>query len=329
MVTTLTKPGIVPCPIMLVSRAQDAHAARAATRGEYVRVIRGVYAPRARWIELRPWERYLARVHAVALRDPDAVFCLASAAALRGLPVFLEPAEVHVLSRASSTSRAVSGVRTHVTAERRTIDEIDGMLVCGVADIVVDIARHRHNAIGLAVASAALRADADLSIAELRALNEDRCSARWRRHARWPLARATPVPESTLESVSLATIEWLGIEPPELQKWFRGPTHNDRSDFWWKATRTAGEADGDLKYDGTYGDATEALRERRARDARLHAQGAAATVHWSWSEAIGGDALQAVLAAGGVHPAFPRDVRQLHSLRAALAPRTSPRPRTS
>lgn len=325
MTIATTTPTIAPSPIMLVSRAQDANAPRAVTRGEFVRVVRGVYARRADWDALKPWERYLARVHAVAMRDPDAVFCLDSSAALRTLPVFGEPAEVHVIGQPHVASRASSGVRSHVTAEPRTIDEIDGMLVSGVADTVVDIARSRHNAIGLAVAGAALRANLELVAADLRALNEGRRSSRWRRHARWPLDRATPVPESPLENVSLATIEWLGIEPPELQRWFRGSTHRDRVDFWWQATRAAGEADGDIKYDGTNGDAREALRERRARDARLRAQGVASTAHWSWSEAVDGDALQALLAAAGVRPAFPRDIRQLHSLRAALAPRSATR----
>ena len=314
-------PGLAPSPIMLVSRAQDPHAARAATRGEFVRVCSGVYAPRVAWEALKPWERYLARVHAVSMRNPDAVFCLDAAAAFRSLPVFGEPEEVHVIAPAHATARATSGVRTHLTAESRGIDEIDGILISGVADTVVDLARNRHNAIGLAVANAALRANPDLTPTSLRVVNEGRASSRWRRHARWPLERATPVPESPLESVSLAVIEWLGMPAPELQRWFRGPNRDDRADFWWEATRTAGEADGDLKYDGEHGDATMALRERRQRDGRLRALGVAATVHWAWSDVIDGAALQTALAAGGVRPLYPQDTRQLHSLRAALTPR--------
>ncbi len=199
----------------------------------------GVYASRVAWEALKPWERYLARVHAASMRYPDAVFCLDAAAAFRSLPIFGEPEEVHVIAPAHATARASAGVRVHLTAEPRSIEEIDGILVTDVADTVVDLARGRHNAVGLAVANAALRANPQLTSASLRAVNEGRASSRWRRHARWPLERAIPTPESPLESVSLAAVEWLGIPPPELQRRFCGPDHTDRVDFWWHATRTA------------------------------------------------------------------------------------------
>ncbi|WP_454119151.1 hypothetical protein [Microbacterium lacticum] len=51
----------------------------------------------------------------------------------------------------------------------------------------------------------------------------------------WVIARASPVPESTLENLSLAVIEWLGFPAPELQRWFRGQAvgDDDRVDMWW------------------------------------------------------------------------------------------------
>ena len=319
--TTTTPPRIAPSPIALVSRTQDPHAARAAARGEFVRVSSGVYASRVAWEALKPWERYLARVHAASMRYPDAVFCLDAAAAFRSLPIFGEPEEVHVIAPAHATARASAGVRVHLTAEPRSIEEIDGILVTDVADTVVDLARGRHNAVGLAVANAALRANPQLTSASLRAVNEGRASSRWRRHARWPLERAIPTPESPLESVSLAAVEWLGIPPPELQRRFCGPDHTDQVDFWWHATRTAGEADGDLKYDGEHADAVRALRDRRRRDGRLRALGVTATAHWAWSDVVDAAGLQAALVAAGVHPRYPQDTRQLHGLRTTLTQR--------
>ena len=80
-------------------------------------VARGVYAWAGEWRELRPWERYLARVHATRTSHPRGLStCSSRAAALRGLPVIGEPADVHVAAAAPyATSRAVAGVRVHTT----------------------------------------------------------------------------------------------------------------------------------------------------------------------------------------------------------------------
>ena len=61
-----------PSPVELY-RVRDArigipHAAR--RHPTIIRVRAGVYAPRAAWDRLAPWERYLARVHAYAAREP-------------------------------------------------------------------------------------------------------------------------------------------------------------------------------------------------------------------------------------------------------------------
>ena len=79
-------------PVDLLS-ARDAVAAglRPSDDRRLVRVRHGVYADRLRWDALEPWERYLARVHAVAVVSPHTVFALESAAALWGMPVFGEP----------------------------------------------------------------------------------------------------------------------------------------------------------------------------------------------------------------------------------------------
>jgi hypothetical protein len=62
------------------------------------RVHSRVYAKKAEWDALAPWDRYLARVHAVRLIRPGSVFCLESSAALLGLPIFGEPRYVHLFN---------------------------------------------------------------------------------------------------------------------------------------------------------------------------------------------------------------------------------------
>ena len=75
--------------------------------------------------------------------------------------------------------------------------------------------------------------------------------------------------ETVLESVSRAAIEWLGFEEPELQVEFRTDGFTDRVDMWWTEGRVVGEADGDLKYDGSLEPPTTAIAKEKDRDRRL------------------------------------------------------------
>lgn len=322
MLTDATAPDIAPSPILLIHRGDAPHSDRAVRTGELTVVMRGVYARAREWGALAPWDRYLTRVHAAVLRYPDAVFVLESGAALRALPVFHEPRDVHVVLPPGATSRAMSGVRVHTARSFPESEELSGILVATPAELAVDIARARHNAIGLAVANAVLRASRHLSVDEFRDINASRLSSRGRRHAEWVLERASAVPESPLESVSLAVIEWLGFASPDLQQWILGPdeVQDDRVDFWWRFWRIAGEADGDLKVSGAFGDAREALRARRLRDARLLDRGVTATAHWGWSDVVTVKPLRAALISAGLPIERPEDAAQLHSLRRVLAP---------
>lgn len=293
-----------------------------------MRVLRGVYAESTAWRSIAPWERYLARVHAAALKYPDAAFCLESAAALRGLTIFGEPPEVHIVLPTSATSRAFSGVRVHTADRMPAVEELGALLVTESAEIAVGIARLRHNAVGLAVAGSVIRADPSVTMTTLAELNASHLSSRGRRHAQWVIERLTAVPESPLEYVSLAVIEWLGFPAPSLQKWLIDPSgrRDDRVDFWWESCRIAGEADGDIKYGGEFGDARVALRDRRVRDARLIERGVSATAHWGWSDVIGSAQLRAALMAAGLRPSHPADTAQLHTLARTLAPRAARQP---
>ena len=320
-----TAPGVrrdaVPCPIPLLRRGDAPHTDRAVRSGELTAVRRGIYVVTAAWRALPPWRRYLVRVHAAAMAYPGAVFCGESAAALLGLPVFLEPTEVHILAEPGAvTSRNIAGVRFHTAVEPPESLMLGALVVVSPQDVAVDIARSRHNAIGLAVASAVLRFDPAITRAELAAINEGRPTKRGRRHARWVIERATPVPESPLENVSLAAIEWLGFPPPELQRWILGPDgdDDDRVDFLWRAWAIAGEADGDVKYSGELGDARDALHLRSTRDARMLARGIRATAHWTWSDAALPAQLKARLVSAGLPLVSSENTAQLHSLTSAL-----------
>jgi hypothetical protein len=312
---------ITPPPIALLRWSDLPHPERAVRRGHLVRVRQGVYASAVAWNALPPWERYLARVHAVALLHPDAVFCLESAEALIGMPVFGDPVVVHVLVPAQATSRAVAGVRMHRSSLERSVIRVAGITVTAPGDTAVDLARHRHNAIGLAAADAALRLATPLTRDELVAINESRVSSRGRNVARWPLARATALAETPLESISRAVIEWLGFAEPELQVTFRARTgEEDRADFAWRAARLLGEADGDLKYDGRFGSPSVVLRRQSARDNRLR-EHVRAIAHWGWTDATAVAPLRGILNGAGLRQTGPEDPAQLTSLTRILGAR--------
>ena len=309
----------VPPPLPLFRSSEIPHAERGVASGDLVRVTRGVLAPAALWWALPPWQRYEARVHAVAITHPGVVFSHESAAAIRGLPVFGEPREVHVLDTPGATARSSGGIRIHVTTGDRLVEDRGGFLVTSLADTVIDLARGRHGAVGLAVADAALRIDPHLTVEKLVAENEARTNSRGRRVARWALHRATPLAETVLESVSRATIEWLGFPDPELQVQFRMDGVVDRVDMWWEDVRAIGEADGEVKYDGSLQPAAFAIAKEKERDRRLrrHASGLA---HWGWRDVAQIGPLRESLRQAGLRPTGPESSRELYRLGAVLQP---------
>ncbi|MFT4220826.1 MAG: hypothetical protein QM611_09945 [Microbacterium sp.] len=321
------------CPLPLLRHHDLPHPERGLAHGSLVRVRHGVYASTRMWDDLAPWDRYLCRVHAVALHHPDAVFCLESAAVLSGLPIFGDPVTVHVLVPRSGASRHVAGVRTHRSAADRTIVEADGLLLTSPLDTAVDTARHRHNAIGLAVADAALRVNSALRPDVLVAANEARSSSRGRDIARWPLSHSTPLAETALESISRAVTGWLGFPPPELQVAFRAESgEEDRVDLLWRnpgsplrQTGIAGEADGQLKYDGRFGDPSSILRKQSRRDIRLREHVRSVT-HWGWWEATRFRPLRAILVGAGLPVVAAENTPQLFSLKRALSAHVPPPP---
>ena len=314
-----------PAPLL---RAEEVpHPERAVARRELVKVRRGVYAPAEAWLGLAPWTRYLAEVHAVLLRYPALVPSHESAVALMGGPVFGNPGIVHVLAPDVGASRLVSGIRTHTTTDDRSLVVASGITLAAPAETAVDIARARHPAIGLAVGDAMLRLDDTASREHLQLLNATRATKRGREIARWALARIDRDAETAFESVSRAVIEWLGFPAPELQRSFVASTGEvDRSDFIWERESVAGEADGDLKFDGRFGDPASLLRQQRARDARLRHY-VRTVAHWGWQDATTFSPLATLLRGAGLKSIAPENIAALTSMRQALASR-APHPTT-
>src|SRR5699024_3997264 len=116
----------------------------------------GVHVDAAGWARLRPEERYLVRVHALALVRPHSVFARESAAALLGLPVFGEPARIHLHDPDAAVSTAFGDVIVHTSRDSREVVAADGLRLLAAEDAVVDLARVLPPAFGLAVTDAAV-----------------------------------------------------------------------------------------------------------------------------------------------------------------------------
>lgn len=310
---------VAPAPIAVLRADEISHPERMLARGEIVRLFPGLFVFAADWVTLPPWDRYLVRVHAAARVHPEGIIALESASALSGMPVFGDPRTVHMLVSGSGNSRTVNGIRFHTSVNDRRLIAAGGILLTSPADTAVDLARHRHNAIGRAAADAALRVDHSLRPEHLSAMNESRSSKRGRALARWPLAGASGVRESPLESIASAVFEWLGFAAPEQQVRYRSPDGTvDRCDFVWPEERVAGEADGDLKYDGRFGTPGEVMRRQNARDGRLR-RWMNRIVHFGWDETIAVAPLRGILLGAGLRPTEREQTAPLFTLRRALS----------
>lgn len=270
----------------------------------------GVYAPAEDWARLPPWHKYLARIHALALKRPSAIFTHESAAALLGLPVLGDLRTLHVLVARKGDARRVGDVQGHYALEEPPLITSLGVCATTALATVVDLARNRHPAYALAAADALLHSGA-ASREHLLIANESRQSGRGRATAAWPLERATADAESVLESVSRAALEWLGFPAPQLQSRFVIDGAEYRTDFSWPDQQVIGEADGDMKY--AIGDAADAvMREKKREDALRRVMRGFA--RWGWNDLRTPDRLRLMLEAAGLTAPRPRRTAQLHAL---------------
>ncbi|MDN3310505.1 hypothetical protein QWJ90_06150 [Microbacterium oryzae] len=306
MPALLVPPRLVPSPLpLLTPRDAAIRLDLAERRGEVRRVARGVYVDDAGWSALPPWGRYLVRVHAAALTHPGATLFLESAAAVLGLPVLAEPEEVHLLTE-TGTARASGGVRIHQSRYPREVVEVDGLRVVSPTDTAIDIARSRHLAAGVAIFDALLRRSDAPTRDDLVKMNGDRPVGRGCGRASEAIASANPLAETPLESVSRCAATWLGYDEPLLQRQITTRDgRTQRVDMWWPHARVIGEADGAVKYDGTYGAPAEVVLAEKQRDRLLREH--ANVARWGWREVRDPRELdEALRAAGLVRRRLPR-----------------------
>lgn len=304
-----------PPPAPLLLAADAAAGARYPAEDPSLRRVRhGVYTPHEAWDALPEWDRYLLRVHALALTRPTSVFSHESAAALRGLPIFGHPRAIHIFDARRSRSLTYGDVTAHTSRMPREVESDDGITVSTALDTVIDLARSLPPAMALAVADAAAHA----GLIAPGALEAHAAGQRNRWGARrmtWVLPRVDGRAESVAESLSRAVIEWCGFPAPDMQVEHLAEGRRYRSDFCWPAYRVIGEADGWAKYDG---DARALRAEKRREDALRRAGWRFA--RWDYAGILQVAPLRAALIAAGLPVVSRADTAQLS--RVAWNPRS-------
>lgn len=231
---------------------------RATARGEFVRLVRGIYAPFAVVGPMKPSERELFRVVAAAargrVRQP---LCGISAARVWGVPILEDefaPA-VDALGWDDRATRRASDLRYWATTDDRfRIVEHRGVVVTDLPRTIAELAVRSSFARAVAAIDWAIRVRRRLgepatTVDEIRAAADALTLVRGRARLERALAFADGRSESPGESWTRVLIHQLGFEVPDLQHEYRlADGRRFRADFRWASIRLAGEFDGLEKY---------------------------------------------------------------------------------
>jgi hypothetical protein len=253
----------------------DSALSRAIHAGRLVRVRRGFLAP-AGSVDERI--ATLAAVQNVA----GSVVSHRSALLLHDLPIVGAHAPLPEVTVAPYGRGSATDVHLYrATLRADDIVLIDGFPVTSPARSVIDVARHRPTAAGVAAIDAALHrrlaTPEQLDDVVLHCWN-------WPgiRRALRALRLSDGRAESALESVSRLVIGWLRLPSPEPQAVVLDQYGDEagRLDFYWDQWGVAGEADGRSKYDKRPVLTKEKLRQEHLEDHGL------VFVRWGWNQAV-------------------------------------------
>ncbi|MET1088387.1 MAG: hypothetical protein ABWY04_14925 [Arthrobacter sp.] len=297
------------------------------SRGELIRVRRGVYALKQEWISLAPWERYRQTVLAVNLELPESRFCLNTAAVLWDLELLDVPSHVHL----SGSSRGHTGKNPPTTCAavmptgRTGIEGVTsygtarhgpqtpavpraGLLVTPLPETVVSVIARENFAAGTVLADHAIgvrrTSGPPVGKDELFAHAARLKSGARRRWVTQVLDFAVTNSGSAGESLSRAQMHLLGFPAPLLQANFHiGGRFIARTDFFWPQFKLIGEFDGDAKYlrDEYLGEQTarQAVLAEKKREDKLRAAGFR-VARWDWPIAADAPRLAALLRNAGL-----------------------------
>ncbi|TFD52249.1 hypothetical protein E3T55_06485 [Cryobacterium frigoriphilum] len=236
-----------------------------ASRGELVRVRRGIYCLGALWREGGVDGRYrlLVRATAAAAEHP-LVLSHHSAASMHGLPIIGGwPPAVHTIA-----TDATGGSTARLTTSHRGVPEPDtvvigGLTVTSLARTLVDVAASSTLLVGVTMIDHVLREENQrVALARKRgmtpapALAQDALFAELAAvrprvgagQAEKSITFSSGLSANPGETLSRVRIFELGFEVPELQVRFQVDGQSFWVDFFWRGIRKIGEFDGNLKY---------------------------------------------------------------------------------
>ncbi len=282
---------------------------RAAERGEFTRIRRGVYAITAGWIVLSPRDRHRLRVIAADLGlGAGRVFSHQSAAALHRLPILGDwPERVHETRPRATGGRSTAGVISH-DGPRDPSGLVDGIRVTTLPRTLLDLASVSTFASGVVSMDAALHAgrssgESVVSLFELWQELERRGTARGTAAGRNVLEFGDGLADTPGESLSRVRIHQLGFPAPELQIVFRDSLGRMIVDFWWRDYDLVGEFDGLIKYHRAEYLAGKSIEdvviEEKRREDRLRRVGPR-VARWTWDDALRGLPLAQILMDAGL-----------------------------
>jgi hypothetical protein len=311
------------CTIVVAVSADDPSLSRwlhrAVVRGDIVRLVRGIYIPRAALEPLQPWHIELLRVYAAAaqgrIRQP---LCGISAARVWGVPLLHDEraAAVDALGWHNRATRRVSDVHYWATADDQAhVVEHHGVILTDLPRTVAELGvrssfERTVAAIDWAVRVRRREGEPVTTIDDIRAVAESLGLVRGRARLERALMFADGRSESPGESWARVLIHELGFEAPDLQHEYRlfdGQVF--RTDFRWASIRLAGEFDGLVKY--RVGDlrggltAEQVVIEEKQREDAVRATGDG-MLRCVWSDLRDRRRLGQILEVAGV----PRRVQQ-------------------
>lgn len=270
---------------------------RRCSKGELVRLRRGIYVPAEQWQVLKPWERERVRLEAVAGGQAiGRILIQQSAASVWRLPVIGRQTGIMLLATGAAHGRS----RGDLTwAERRLLEPattVDGISVTSRAQTVLDIAAYLPFEQAVPAMDHVLRIDHEgklpaLEKDALRSLARGYASLSKQSRAYRVIDFADARSESPGESYSRALMYRHGLPVPDLQREFHAPDGRllGRTDFYWEKENLVGEFDGAVKYGQPLGgivqSGREALVREKRREDRLRALGMG-FVRWTWNDAV-------------------------------------------
>jgi len=299
-------------------RSPDARSRlyRGVERGVFTRVAVGVFVLSADWMRLSPTDRHLARMRAIAITNPGAIFSHFSAAVAWLLPLVDVSLSVpHLIAPLADGGRSKQGMIRHCRGIPDHVDVIDGLRVTGLARTVLDVAAVSDLGPGVVAADHVLRpksrsteevnrhrATRDQLLSELESMSSSPGAARARRAIEF----ADGDSGSPGESISRVAIHQLGLPVPILQQpFYDAGGLIGYVDFWWPNAGLIGEFDGVGKYlrsewmNGRT--AAEVVVDEKKREDRLRAQ-VRGVARWGWDTARSAGDLRRKLVSAGLQP---------------------------